>query len=718
MNLLVLTQIVVLEVLVRQDNSLRQSKHTRVEITKNFGRLRKQSMFIKISWDPEFDKLMMDLWSIYGKELFTIDGIGDQLDLNKFSKNFFSDSVTTTSDISVDANANVCGHTSLEYAFELPKPLRRYNSYFLLWKELRKLYGLATANSIIEKQLTGEIYINDFVDIAMPYCFNFSTFDIALNGLDKLVPRLPIVPAKNLVSFIRHIEQFTVLASNSTLGATGYADIMIMMAHYVDKILDTGYDGHIAVSDVESYVSEEIRRMIYCLNWPFRANQSSFTNVSVFDKYFLESLIPDYAFPDGSVPRIETVQMIQRLYLDAMNSELKRAALTFPVTTACFTKISGEEYEKIQKYRETGELPEDPKDQELVTKFKDFELNEIKDKEFLKFIAEENQEFGFINIYTGETSQLSSCCRLRSNAKNEYFNQFGAGSTKIGSLGVVTVNFPRIAMMSKDEDDFMEKLRQYFDIVCKINNAKRSIIKKRIKCGAAPLYTYGYMDINKQYSTFGICGLNEAISILGYEITEESGQNFVHRIIDSVNDLIDRATKKYKAPHNCEQVPAENSAVKLATKDKFLGYDCGAPLYSNQFIPLTTNADMLERIRVQGMFDSKFSGGAICHINVSEKIENIQDIMDLIEYAAKAGVVYWAINYRLYECPNHHLWVGSENCPVCGEHWVNEITRVVGFFTNTKNWNPVRRKEDWPNRVFYDVNTDKSVGQFCKHQEA
>lgn len=112
---------------------------------------------------------------------------------------------------------------------------------------------------------------------------------------------------------------------------------------------------------------------------------------------------------------------------------------------------------------------------------------------------------------------------------------------------------------------------------------------------------------------------------------------------------------------------AENSAVKLAQKDKMLGFDAGVPLYSNQFIPLTVNADLLERLELQGKFDKLISGGAICHINIDSEITDPQKMMDLMEYAAKQGVVYWAVNYKLHICKNNHTWVGLEHCPVCGE---------------------------------------------------
>lgn len=124
-------------------------------------------MYIKISWDTDFDTLMMHLWSKYGRELFTIDGIGDQLDLNKFSKNFFTNK-STTADVSVDSNSNVVSKTGVEYNFELSKPIKRYNSYYLLWKELKKNYGFEYTNQTIETQLNGGIYINDFTDICLP----------------------------------------------------------------------------------------------------------------------------------------------------------------------------------------------------------------------------------------------------------------------------------------------------------------------------------------------------------------------------------------------------------------------------------------------------------------------------------------------------------------------------------------------------------------------
>jgi ribonucleoside-triphosphate reductase len=113
---------------------------------------------------------------------------------------------------------------------------------------------------------------------------------------------------------------------------------------------------------------------------------------------------------------------------------------------------------------------------------------------------------------------------------------------------------------------------------------------------------------------------------------------------------------------------------------------------------------MLDRIKLQGLFDKHFSGGSICHINIETTIKNVDYIVDLIKSCAKMGVIYWALNYNLQKCKNSHMSVGKNNvCPICGEEITDNFTRVVGFLTNTKNWHKVRREEDYPNRQFYKV---------------
>ena len=632
------------------------------------------------SYKSDFTDFMRRMEDKYGSAILEECGIGSQLDISKMSKDFFR--TKATADVSVDANANVADTSVISHKIEMAKPFQLINSYYRIYKEIKKSRGVEYAEKILESQISGRIYINDFhaASSGMAYCFNYSTFDTALMGIPgKFDGRGGSKPPKNLMSFLGQIELFSLIAGNSTLGATGLADLLIVMSIFVKKILVTGKDAHFKLSGEDNcwqYVESLLTGFIYRLNQPYRGSQSLFSNVSVFDRYFLEGLLPSYSLEiEGEVysAEMEIVQKMQDVYIDIMNRELARKPITFPVTTACFS------------------IDED---------------KNILDKDFLKYISEKNLKFGFINMYSGKSSTLSSCCRLRSEQDNEYFNSFGSGSTKIGSLSVSTGNLPQLAFKLKDEENarelFLEKVKELVIDCQEANNAKRNLIKKAIKAGAQPLYSLGYMDIKRQYSTFGVVGLYEALQILGLDIKSQEGKDYALKMMDIINETNKELQSRFKAPHNCEQIPAENVAVKLAKKDRILGYNNEYPLYSNQFIPLIERTNMLDRIELQGTFDSKFSGGAICHLNMDQEIKDAKVMSDLIEICAKKGVVYFAINYVLQECEDGHMSVGNVDiCPICGKPIVGKYTRVVGFLTKVNNWNKTRREADFPNRQFY-----------------
>ena len=626
-------------------------------------------MYLRVNFDVDFEDLILHLRSKYGKEMMDLDGIGKQLDMATFGKQFFS-SKHNTADMSVDANANVDDSTVVAYENELPKPYMRLNSLYLLWKESKKFYGAEFANRIVEGQISGDFYINDLSNVQKPYCYNFSAYDLMTKGL-PFVKKIDSLPPKHLSSFCGQMVHFTSYASNQVMGAVGLADLLIVMSYYVGKELNEYPTNK---EYIWRQVKQELQSIIFSMNQPFRGGlQSGFYNISIYDDEFLKSMQKDYLFPDGSYPNIELIKKLQDLFVDLMNETLRVTTVTFPVTTLCL----------------------------CVDKDKN-----IKDKEFLKHMCEKNIEFGFMNIYAGTTGTLSSCCRLRSDKSNEYIgytNSFGGASSQIGSYGVVTLNLPRIAIQSNgDIEVFINKLKELVNTSIRINHAKRNILTKRIEMKALPLYDYGFMNMQKQYATTGLNGINEAIQFLGENILTEKGQEICARILKTVNTINDKADKKYKYAHNCEQTPSENSSIKLAQKDKLMKLQNTTELYSNQFIPLITEADMLDRIKLQGLFDSQFSGGAIAHINIENQITNVDSLVDLINSTVKKGVVYHAVNYNLQKCENGHMSVGKNNmCPICGKTITDNYTRAVGFLVNTKNLHKIRREFDYPNRQFY-----------------
>ena len=279
---------------------------------------------------------------------------------------------------------------------------------------------------------------------------------------------------------------------------------------------------------------------------------------------------------------------------------------------------------------------------------------------------------------------------------------------------MVTLNLPRLARAANRQraearkaevfDLFLVYVDEAARLAGQINNAKRIFLRDRIRRGSLPLYSLGYMDLARQFSTCGFTGLYEALYILGYDLREEDGLAAAEHILGRINETNAELSRLYGAPHNMEQVPAESSAVKLATKDSAQGRNPeGWPLYSNQFLPLwAEGVDLLDRIRVQGRLDGYCTGGALCHLNISERLSDPAVMEALIRHAAAEGVVYFAINYVLNRCAAGHMSVGHglDACPVCGLPITDVFTRVVGFLTNTKHWNATRREHDWPQRTF------------------
>lgn len=638
-------------------------------------------MYIKLSFCQEFVDLIFNLKSKYGEEIFELEGIGSSnLDLPEFAKKFFniSENNKSVSDKSIDSNANISEHPSvINFTVEATKPLFKINSMYKLWKESRRLYNRKIANDLIEQAIIGDVYINDSTNLLFSYCYNYSTLELATKGLPE-VNKISTTPPKHLFSFFGQLANFIVIAANSTLGATGISDILLTTSIYMDKILKNKKDSSfsfVSEEDCWNYLKENIISFIYIVNQNFRTTQSPFTNVSIFDKVFIREMLDTYKlFIDDEIYelKIEIIEKVQEMYLDIFNDILRKTPCTFPVTTSC-TAIDDD--------------------------------GKIEDTDFLKMIAQKNLEFGFINIFSGKSSVISGCCRLRSDKNNDYFNSIGGTSTKIGSLGVVTLNLPRLAFTYKnDEKEFFNQLKEIVWNAQRINNAKRHIIKKRIDNGNLPLYTQGYMSLDTQYSTIGVNGLYECVTEMGYDVLSDEGVEFQLKIINTINHENDLIGKHFKSPTNCEQVPAENVSIKLATKDRLFGYNNKYELYSNQFIPLINDANMLDRIRLQGIFDKHFSGGSIMHNSIGEKITDVNKLYELMLYTISKGVIYFAINYVMLQCKNKHMTVGNnttEHCSICGTDITDKYTRVVGFLTNTKNWHHVRRSQDFPNRKFY-----------------
>jgi ribonucleoside-triphosphate reductase (formate) len=645
-----------------------------------------------LSYEPGFVKLMEDFQKRYPSELFAIQGLANSnLDINAFSKDFFRKSAGAgnVASVSVDPNSNIGEMHVAQWTHEHPKGIMKLNSLYLIWDYVKKCFDLESANEIVEALFNGTIFVNDGHQFERPYCFGFDLMPLMMDGL-QFFSRLKIKAPKRSDSFIDLLIQATAFLSNQIAGATSFPTFFVNLDWYLKKDHGESYAGRINQDLPMTYtINQYFQKLIYSWNYPFRGAQSPFVNVSVLDKGFLEALFgtneygaPKYVNPDGTAPDLDSIYKLQKQFYEYYNSIFGvENIFTFPVTTlAC-------------------SLDED---------------GEFIDPDFIDWVCRTYPNKCIANIYIGKPTSFSSCCRMKNDfekiAKDQkqYQNSFGVGGISIGSTRVAGLNFPRIAFeMKKDGSrDFEPYVKKYMDLCHKILYAHRILIQNHIEAGFLPLYTAGWIDLNKQYGTFGFIGQYEFLDILGLDITTDVGSSYGVEVLKLMEDMSDTWSSEDKISYNIEQIPGESMAVRLAKLDKLLGYnkDYEVELYSNQYVPLVKEADIYTRFKIQGKMDSLTSGGSILHLNIDDgaTLTPIQ-VRALIDTARATGTVYFAINRVFVTCEHNHISISNNGkCPECGGKIMEQFTRVVGFIVATKSWHPTRQKE-FKQRFFYSA---------------
>jgi ribonucleoside-triphosphate reductase len=649
-------------------------------------------MNIKFSYHPDFDKQMEKLLEKYGPEMFELEGLGSNLDLDNFNKKFFADE--RVGDVSVDSNANVRSKHIGTYFAEIYKPFTKLNSIYVIWKEMKKMYGEEEANKFLEAQINGAIYLHDAHHAAfMPYCFAYTLQPIVEKGL-PFIDTIQSIPAQHLSTFIQHVIQFVMFASNQSSGAVGLPDFFVWMWYYVKKDLE---EGIIPKDKIDWYIEQHFQILTYSFNQPIRTHQSPYTNFTYLDRNYIKAIFEGEKYPDGSpiVDELENIIKLQKHYWEWAAKERERQMFTFPVLTASLLYKDGK----------------------------------FVDEDSARFINKINLKWQDTNWYISDSiDAVASCCRLTSSTKQLKFslttepeetkltgmaNSIGGSDLNIGSFKVVTINLPRIALEANgDKDKFFKILEARVELVQKVLNTIRNIIKERIDQGVLPLYTIGLMKLDRQYGTIGITGVWESADFMGLTTVgadgiryTKEGEQFVDEVLNLIRSKADEGLHKYKFTFNIEQVPAEKAAVTLAQKDALIFGTEKQPydLYSNQWIPLIADTDVMNRIKYSGKFDKKVSGGAILHINIGSSFRSEEEAWKMVNMIAQQGVIYFAFNQRISTCKNGHAFNGDK-CPICGELKAEEYIRIVGYLVPINSFNKVRRKKEYPNRKFYKVN--------------
>ena len=635
------------------------------------------------SYQKDFKEFMYKMVDKYGIDILNLNGIGEQLDINKAIKKMMSS--TTMADTSVDSNSNTNIVTSGAVFTETCKAHSLIHNHYRVWKFMKKNHGVEYANDLMERKISGQIYINDLSGF-YPYCFNFDPIHFALYGIPKkLDGKGESLPPQHMESFFGILEDILPIFAKNLAGACGIATLFPVLSIYVQKALLEGNKiDEIQLKDEQAvwdFLKVKLTSLLYNLNRPARdGSQSLFTNVSIMSPTFLQETCKDMTlvFKNGMVitADVDTTLRIQDIWIDVFNKESERRLFTFPVQTLSIATIEGE----------NGK----PK---------------IVDTDFYNEMMKKNIKLGAMNVYAGDSSTLSSCCRLRSDKAKVFTNSLGGSSSNIGSFGVCTVNLATLALRYKgDLDKFYTELDKNIEYAQEVNRCKMNFIKRDIKNGNLPMYDLRFVELDKQYATLGINGLYECCQELGYDYRLEKNRDFVKSLLQHINTLNDKLGEEMNHIVNVEQIPAENVAVKLANIDKKLELNSKYDIYANQFIPLdiTTEGGILDRISIQGELDEYFSGGSILHINLDQECKDEDLFLDLGKYAIENGVRYFGINYATNHCNNcGGTFVGKlEECPHCQSKNFETWCRTVGYMVPVENYNKVRRQE-FERRVFY-----------------
>ena len=629
---------------------------------------------INIKLDKDFTNHLEYLISKYGVDLAKLNGFADeQLNYTDFIDNFIDKQ--TVADASIDGNANVGTKDICSLVTEMNKPHAKLLAFNKIFYEIKKKYGLKRAKQWLNAEYTGFYYLHDAASTTfVPYCFAYDIEELVNKGL-YFIDNFNAQPPKHLTTFTDFVGEFVSWVSNRSSGACGLPSFLVYSYYFWKKDVEEGY----YVKSPEYYRDQEFQRIIYKLNQPYlRVNQSAFTNFSIMDESYLESIFGGKTFPDGSymIDEIDNIIEYEKAFMEVVSEIRAKNVMTFPVLTYSLLRKDG--------------------------KF----INE----EFAKWCCKHNMKWADSNFFISEdVTSLSNCCRLVSDIKNlGYFNSIGGSALEVGSIKVNTINLARLAYMSKDKNDYLKNLREATVLSLDTLDVIRHILERNIEKGLLPNYSRKIINLSSQYNTIGIIGIFETLQKFGLTKEDEFGNtyytdeglDFAKQILATINETKNEYTKDKNYSANVEEIPAERAAAVLMQKDKIFYPDekYSLPLYGNQWIPLGVKTTLAEKVRLSAALDKACNGGSIAHINIDKPFNNFETAWDMLNYIADQGVVYFAFCTRISACKNNHGFYG-ETCPICGNPKVTTYQRIVGFLTPERTYSKERKAEfklrDW-----------------------
>lgn len=633
-------------------------------------------MEINLRLTKDFERCLEDLEKKYGEDFEYINGVHpNQLDFSEFLEHFVEHD--TMADTTIDPNANANHKDIRSFMTEKGKSEDKLFCLNKIFLEIKKKWGLRTAKQWLEQEFNKGLYLNDSATASyFPYCWANDFTKLATEGLFFL-NGYNNQPPKHLTTFFDDVIEFVSFLSNRQSGAVGMPNVLIWAWYFWKKDVESGY----FLKDPDTYLRQNFQKLIYRLNQPFlRIDQCSFTNISIFDRPYLEALFGGIEFPDGTfaIDHIEDLIACQKAFMEVVSETRETNMFTFPVLT----------YSLLYK------------DKKFV------------DEDFARWCSNHNIKWSDSNFFVSDNvGVLSNCCRLLSetNKLDAFINSIGGTALSVGSCRVSTVNLVRIAYESKlNKNKYLEILRDRVTLNCKALYCMRYILKRNIEKGLLPNYQDGAVELDKQFCTIGGIGMYEVMDMFGLINTDEFNNKsysdeaveFATNILNTINDVKDNFDCDFT--FNLEMIPAENCAGVICQADNLLFEQDKYFIYSNQWIPLTEKCTIKEKCRLGNLFDAKCGGGCIAHIDIENRFANEDMAWDMLNYVASQGVIYFAFTTKISVCEDKHAFIGTQTCPKCGKPIADTYARVVGFYTPVSSYQNIRKRE-FNKRRWYNV---------------
>ncbi len=554
--------------------------------------------------------------------------------------------------------------------------------------------GAVTANywlseiydeEIAQAHRNADIHIHD-LSMLTGYCAGWSLKQLIQEGLGGITGKITSAPAKHLSVLCNQMVNFLGIMQNEWAGAQAFSSLDTYLAPFVK-------------ADELTYpqVKKCIEAFVYGVNTPSRwGTQAPFSNITLDwivpnDLAELPAIVGgeelDFKYKDCK----KEMDMVNKAFLEIMiEGDANGRGFQYPIPTYSITR--------------------------------DFDWS---DTENNRLLFEMTAKYGtpyfsnYINSDMEPSDVRSMCCRLRLDLRElrkKSGGFFGSGEST-GSVGVVTVNIPRIAYLAIDEDDFYKRLDRMMDISARSLKIKRGVITKLMEEGLYP-YTKHYLGtFESHFSTIGLIGMNEAglnAKWLKEDLTNEKTQLFTKDVLNHMRERLADYQEKYGDLYNLEATPAESTTYRLAKHDKeqypeiiTAGNEGDTPYYTNSsHLPVDYTADIFDALDVQDELQTLYTSGTVFHAFLGEKLPDWKSAANLVRKIAENYKLPYYTLSPTYSICKKHGYISGEHfvCPDCGEK-AEVYSRITGYYRPVQNWNDGKIQE-YKNRLNYEAEYD------------